>query len=426
MGWMVGAREAERVLVGRQRGIVRRICDANVRLMSQGFGKLCEEAKERRKGLESRLRFVVGALGDRGLRNLMAAYNGMKERKMMLEGVGLENRIEEKLKLRLVRKITDSSYSIMVAAIKGLKQFLRLQRDLEDLYRLEFERQQREKQRFLIRIMDSNLNLAAVAFRQSYHWMQTSLTSERTVLYKQRGIMRRILDANTRLLAQGYNKLISDAKSRKSTLSHKLKSLVKSFNDKDLRFLTTAYNSLKQRCRMLSGEGMGLASMKKVSLIRRLTNTSHNLQVMAVNALKDFLRSEKESDEANRIEFERQQREKDRVLRRIMDGNLRMAGTGYKQSYEYMHGDRERERMVMYKQRGIMRRILDSNVRVMAQGYNKLVEEAKGRRGMMENKVRYLIRSLTDKDLGYMMVAYHGLKQRARMLNGEGMGSAST
>jgi hypothetical protein len=44
----------------------------------------------------------------------------------------------------------------------------------------------------------------------------------------------------------------------------------------------------------------------------------------------------------------------------------------------------------------------------------------------MENKVRYLIRSLTDKDLGYMMVAYNGLKQRARMLNGEGMGSAST
>jgi DnaJ-domain-containing protein 1 len=172
----------------------------------------------------------------------MAAYNGMKERKLVLEGVGLENRIGEKLKLRLVRKLTDSSYSMMVAAINGLKQFLRLQRDLEDLYRLEFERQQREKQRCLIRIMDSNLNLAAVAFRQSYQWMQSSLTSERTVLYKHRGIMRRILDSNTRLLAQGYNKLLEEAKSRKSTLKHKLKSLVKSFYDKDLRFLTTAYN----------------------------------------------------------------------------------------------------------------------------------------------------------------------------------------
>jgi hypothetical protein len=73
-----------------------------------------------------------------------------------------------------------------------------------------------------------------------------------------------------------------------------------------------------------------------------------------------------------------------------------------------------------------MRRILDSNTRVMAQGYNKLVEEAKGRKVHLKNRMKNLIKSLTDKDLGYMMVAYHGLKQRARMLNGEGIGSAST
>jgi hypothetical protein len=73
-----------------------------------------------------------------------------------------------------------------------------------------------------------------------------------------------------------------------------------------------------------------------------------------------------------------------------------------------------------------MRRILDSNIRVMAQGYNKLVEEAKGRKVHLQNKMKNLIKSLTEKDLGYVMVAYHGLKQRARMLDGEGMGSAST
>jgi hypothetical protein len=62
----------------------------------------------------------------------------------------------------------------------------------------------------------------------------------------------------------------------------------------------------------------------------------------------------------------------------------------------------------------------------MAQGYNKLFEEAKGRKVHLKNKMKNLIKSLTDKNLQYLMVAYHGLKQRSRMLNGEGMGTAST
>ena len=40
--------------------------------------------------------------------------------------------------------------------------------------------------------------------------------------------------------------------------------------------------------------------------------------------------------------------------------------------------------------------------------------------------MKYLVKSLGDKDLGFVMAAYHGLKQRSRMLDGEGMGSAST
>jgi len=42
--------------------------------------------------------------------------------------------------------------------------------------------------------------------------------------------------------------------------------------------------------RMLSGAGMGEAEMKKIQLIKRLTNQGHNLQVMACNTLKDFLK----------------------------------------------------------------------------------------------------------------------------------------
>jgi hypothetical protein len=164
---------------------------------------------------------------------------------------------------------------------------------------------------------------------------------------------------------------------------------------------------------MLSGEGMGLATMKKVQLIKRLTNQSHNMQVMAVNGLQEFLRVERDLEEAERAELERQSREKDRILKRIMDSNLRMCGIGFRQAHQHMEAAREMERLLVNRQQGIMRRILDSNVRLMAQGYNKLVEEAKSRKGHLQNKMRNLIKALTDKDTMFVVQAYNGLKQRA-------------
>ena len=69
-----------------------------------------------------------------------------------------------------------------------------------------------------------------------------------------------------------------------------------------------------------------------MQLIKRLTNQTHNLQVMAVNGLREFLASEREAEKAARLAFERQQREKERILRRIMNESSRMAGVGFRQA----------------------------------------------------------------------------------------------
>merc|ERR1712130_950465 len=131
----------------------------------------------------------------------------------------------------------------------------------------------------------------------------------------------------------------------------------------------------KQRALMLNGVGMGDSEMKKIQLIKRLTNQGYNLQVMAANALQEFLASERAREEAERLEYERQQKEKDRILRRVMDGNVRMMGVGFRQAYQWMEADREAERARIFKQRGIMNRIANSSVRLMSAGYNKLLEE---------------------------------------------------
>merc|ERR1712039_810910 len=111
-------------------------------------------------------------------------------------------------------------------------------------------------------------------------------------------------------------------KARQNSLKEKLRFVIKALTDKDAGYILAGYNGLKQRWLMLNGVGMGDAGMKKLQLIKRLTNQGYNLQVMAANALQEFLASERDREEAERLEYERQQREKDRILRRIMDSNV--------------------------------------------------------------------------------------------------------
>merc|ERR1712170_88598 len=209
-----------------------------------------------------------------------------------------------------------------------------------------------------------------------------------------------------------------------NSLKEKLRFVIKALTDKDASYILAGYNGLKQRAMMLNGVGMGDSEMKKIQLIKRLTNQGYNLQVMAANALQEFLASERAREEAERLEYERQQKEKDRILRRVMDGNVRMMGTGFRQAFQWMEADREAEINRMRRQRGIMRRIVDSNVRLMSAGYNKLIEEWKARQNNLKEKLRFVIKALNDKDASYLLAGYNGLKQRALMLNGVGMGDS--
>merc|ERR1711920_522849 len=294
----------------------------------------------------------------------------------------------------------------------------------EEQERLEFERQQKEKDRILRRIMNGNLRMMGTGFRQAFQWMEHDREAEIALIAKQRGIMRRIVDGNVRLMGAGWNKLLESWKARNGMLKDKLKFVIKALTDKDANYMLMAYNGMKQRCLMLNGVGMGDAGMKKVQLIKRLTNQGYNLQVMAVNAVREYLTSEREAEEAARLEYERQQKEKDRILRRIMNGNLRMMGTGFRQAFQWMEFDRAAEIALMARQRGIMRRIVDGNVRLMGAGWNKLLESWKARNGMLKEKLRFVIKTLTDKDAAYTLMAYNQMKQRMLMLNGVGLGDA--
>jgi len=46
----------------------------------------------------------------------------------------------------------------------------------------------------------------------------------------------------------------------------------------------------------------------------------------------------------------------------------------------------------------------------MGQGYNKLVEGAKARKEVLKNKLRFVIKSLTDTDARAILFAYNEMK----------------
>merc|ERR1712072_917168 len=113
-------------------------------------------------------------------------------------GVGLGDDVASKLKLRLIRKLTDTGFNLQTQASNSIKEFLASERDREERERLEYERQQKEKDRILRRIMDQNVRFMGMGFRQAFQWMEADRKAEIALMAKQRGIMRRIVDSNVR------------------------------------------------------------------------------------------------------------------------------------------------------------------------------------------------------------------------------------
>merc|ERR1711915_1161523 len=134
-------------------------------------------------------------------------------------------------------------------------------------------------------------------FRQAFQFMEAEREKERALIAKQRGIMRRIVDGNVRLMGAGYNKLIEEWKARQNNLKEKLRFVIAALTDKDKMHMMMAYNAMKQRKLMLDGVGSSNIEQLKIQLIKRLTNKGYNLQVMAVNALREWLTEQRYLDE---------------------------------------------------------------------------------------------------------------------------------
>ena len=103
-----------------------------------------------------------------------------------------------------------------------------------------------------------------------------------------------------------------------------------------------------------------------------------------------------------------------------MDKGSRDTGTAFRQALIYTKDQVDKERILMFKQRGIMRKILDTNTRLMGMGFNKLLESWKSTQSTVKSKMKFILQSLTDKNKFFTLQAYNGLKSRKLALAGVG------
>ena len=261
--------------------------------------------------------------------------------------------------------------------------------------------------------MDSNGRIMGLAFRQALQWSVDEMEKERVVMGKQRGIMRKILDQSTRLLGMGFNKLVEEWKGQQGALKTKMRFLLKTLTNQDLSKILQAYNAMKERKTMLEGVEDSNQGAKMIQAVKRLVNKPFDWQCQAYGKLIELLKSDRQRES-------HEKKEKERILNRIMSKGLREMGQGFTQAFHWTLFDRRNEQDLIFKQRGIMRKILDTSVRLMGMGFNKLVESWKSQQSMLRDRLKFVLKTLTDKDARSVMVGYNSLKERKMMLDGVG------
>jgi hypothetical protein len=179
--------------------------------------------------------------------------------------------------------------------------------------RLQCMMEERLSKETLSKLCERLCKMAEGSLRGLKYGTLEKLRKNHQLFERKKAVCKMVLDANFRLQAQGWNTMMAFYSSHMAMVKDRMKFILSTLTNQDSASLHAAYHSLVERKRMLDGVGSSNCSQKKIQLIKRLTSTSHNLQVMACNCLQDFLRSERAREDSEKLEQERQQKEKNRI-----------------------------------------------------------------------------------------------------------------
>ena len=169
-------------------------------------------------------------------------------------------------------------------------------------------------------VVDRKFRALAEGFRTMRLFREWKDGSSQHLVSHLRGVCKRILNKNVRLVGQGYNKLEENWRLRKDYLRGKLEFMIKNVRDGKTRSLLMAYNGMKERKNLLAGIGVGQDRSKKTQLIKRLIMDKFGLKKkLAFNKFREFLSSMHAQDRTDRNSELTNQQIKKNLCRRIMN-----------------------------------------------------------------------------------------------------------
>jgi hypothetical protein len=113
----------------KQRGVARRMLDQSVRLMGMAWVNLYDNFQVRHEAAKDKIKWIINCLRNNDLMFVQMAYGALKERKLMLDGVGLSG--GEHKKNMLIRRLRDTGFNMQVMGIHALLEFLKSEREAE-------------------------------------------------------------------------------------------------------------------------------------------------------------------------------------------------------------------------------------------------------------------------------------------------------
>merc|ERR1712072_466904 len=153
--------------------------------------------------LKEKLKFVIKTLTDQDARNILQAYNGLRENKNVLNNTGLDK--GDEIMKKTINRLRDKGFDLQCQAFK----------QLVDYYKATSSSTRSKYQimkNICYRISDKAKRVCGQALRMLRVHAKEDAENDRRLFQRQRGIMNRMVDANARLMSAGFNKLVEEYK----------------------------------------------------------------------------------------------------------------------------------------------------------------------------------------------------------------------
>lgn len=238
--------------------------------------------------------------------------------------------------------------------------------------------------------MDANARKLGQGLLQLQKFAQKETARENNLILRERGILRRILDANIRLMGMGLTQLINYNKHIRENLKNKLRFIIKCCINADTQIMNQVYNKFKHQSAIHHSIANTHSHFNKIRCLDQLFNHKRKLTEQAYRTLLHHCRIDRLLQRKLQESGARLSKLKSQTLKRILSSAHRVKMIAFKQLLSHERALTESWRLLTEKKRGIARRIIDSKTRLKSQGYNKLIESYKVLKSELHKKFKFL------------------------------------